>query len=134
MSAQGRDKLDRQRLEKFCQLIAESKTVTDACKVIRCSRIAIYAKRKKDAAFAAAWDEAEKVGTGFLEDEALKRSKRSDNLLMFLLKARKPEKYRDGPRGGSLQMPGAGKEGDIPSTGLKFTFDFGNDTKINPDA
>ncbi len=125
----ARDKFDHKRMELFCRQISEGKTVTAACKALKVHRVSVYQQREKNSAFKAAWEKAEEVGTGLLEDEALKRSKRSDNLLMFMLKARKPEKYRDGPRGGSLRLPGA--EGADVVTGMEFTFDFGNDTKIN---
>jgi len=66
-----------------------------------------------DEAFAAAWDDAVNQGTDVLEAEALRRAKDrfneprfyegdvcghvrkySDTLLIFLLKARRPEKYQ----------------------------------------
>jgi hypothetical protein len=38
----------------------------------------------------------DRAGTDALEDEALRRAKdKSDTLLIFLLKARRPEKYKD---------------------------------------
>ena len=124
----ARDKFDHKRMELFCQMIAQGKTVTEACRVLKVSRVIVYTRREKNQMFKDAWTEAEKVGTGLLEDEALKRCKRSDNLLMFMLKARKPEVYRDGPRGGSLKMPGGA--GDEASASMEFTFDFGNDTQV----
>lgn len=70
--------------------------------------------RAKDPVFAAEWDEALESGTQVMEQEAFRRAvhgttepvvsagkyvtdvqKYSDNLLMFMLKARRPEVYRD---------------------------------------
>src|SRR5207244_2289826 len=70
--------------------------------------------RAADAEFAEAWDDAEAAGTDRLEDEAYRRGhdgvakpvfrkggacgevqQYSDSLLMFLLKSRRPGKYRD---------------------------------------
>jgi hypothetical protein len=72
-----------------------------------------YKRRRSDAAFRAAWEEAMELGTAALEDEAVRRAyhgveepvfyqgvqcgsvtRYSDRLLIFLLKARNPA-YRD---------------------------------------
>jgi hypothetical protein len=74
-----------------------------------------YKRRQTGDGFRAAWDEAMEIGTAALEGEAVRRAyhgvevpvfykgvqcgsvtKYSDKLLMFLLKARNPAKYRDG--------------------------------------
>ena len=74
----------------------------------------MYHYRQTDEEFGAAWDEALEEGTDRLEDEARRRAvegceenvyyqgkiidtKRnySDTLLIFLLKGRRPEKYRE---------------------------------------
>ena len=73
-----------------------------------------YKRRKHDAEFRAAWEEAAEIGTKALEREAARRAyhgtlkpvyqggvkvgeirEYSDALLMFLLRARKPKKYRE---------------------------------------
>jgi len=78
------------------------------------SRCTAYTHRAKDAAFAADWEEAIQDGVDMLEMEANRRAAHgvdrpiyfqgtridtvkdfSDNLLMFLLKAYRPEKFRD---------------------------------------
>ncbi len=85
------------------------------------SRRSAYDWRKEDQEFANEWDAAEALGTDLLEDEARRRAaqgvdepvfwkgevkgfvrKYSDVLLIFMLKARRPEKYRETP------PPGAG--------------------------
>jgi hypothetical protein len=71
-----------------------------------------YKRRRTDAAFRAAWEDALELGTAALEDEAVRRAyhgveepvfyqgvqcgsvtKYSDRLLIFLLKARNPKLY-----------------------------------------
>lgn len=68
--------------------------------------------RKDDEDFARDWDEAEEAGTDHLEDEAYARAiKKSDPLMMFMLKARRPEKF---DRGSKLELSGG-----IDVTGAK---------------
>jgi hypothetical protein len=83
-----------------------------------------YKRRRFDGAFRAAWDEATQLGTEALEYEALRRAyhgveepvfyrgvqcgsvtKYSDRLLMFLLKARDPAKYREGSGADRARSP-----------------------------
>jgi len=56
-------------------------------------------RRDKDESFREALDEARERGTQYLEDAALERAtdyeRPSDALLMFLLKSRRPEVYRE---------------------------------------
>lgn len=60
--------------------------------------------RNSDENFKKDWEEAEEQGTEFLEDAATERAiDKSDPLMMFMLKARKPEKY---DRGGKLELSG----------------------------
>lgn len=80
----------------------------------------VYARRKTDGEFDLMWKEAVNIGTEALEAEAARRAyhgtlepvfhkgevaghvrKYSDVLMIFLLKARKPEVYRDGAEDGS---------------------------------
>lgn len=85
--------------EKGARLIKQlgiGKSVSAACRVERIGRTTYYAWRAADPDFAAAADEAIEQGTDFLEDKARDRAiKESDTLLIFLLKARRPEKYRE---------------------------------------
>jgi hypothetical protein len=56
----------------------------------------MYDWREADAEFAAAWDAALGLGGDALEDEAIRRAMNgSDYLMVFMLKALKPEKYRE---------------------------------------
>lgn len=84
-----------------------------ACEAVGISKPSVYAWREDDPAFAAEWDRAIDLATEDLEREARRRAlngveepvfyqgeecgrirKYSDTLLMFTIKARKPE-YRD---------------------------------------
>ena len=99
---------------KFLTALREGATVAGACKAAKIGRSTAYEWRGKDEDFAAAWDEALEDGTDALEDEAKRRgadgvdepvfyqgkqvstvTKYSDTLLMFLLKGRRPEKFKD---------------------------------------
>lgn len=88
--------------------------VSKACELARVSRVAVYEWREADSLFATDWDAVVEAGTDDLEEEARRRAlsgvdepvfyqgeecgairKYSDTLLIFLLKGRKPEKYRE---------------------------------------
>jgi Bacteriophage Sf6, terminase small subunit-like len=121
--------------EKFIGAFCELGNVKAACKRAGITRRkTVYDWREDDADFATAWAEAEMVATETLEAEAWRRATRgvrnttgvyfrgeeiarhvkveySDTLLIFLLKARAPEKYREtvrqehtGPQGGSIEV------------------------------
>lgn len=71
-------------------------SVRSACQSEKIARSTYYDWREQDDAFARAADEALDEGTDFLEDKARERAvKESDTLLIFLLKARRPDKYRE---------------------------------------
>ncbi len=87
-------------------------SVRAACSAERIGRRTYYDWRDADPVFAAAADAAIEEGTDFLEDKARDRAvKESDTLMIFLLKGRRPEKYRErvdtqlsGPDGGPLRI------------------------------
>ena len=87
--------------------------VTAACRVAKVGRRTVYDARI-DEEFAAAWDEIEQETTDVMEREAYRRAvdgvpeplvsagkhvtdvrKYSDTLLIFMLKGRRPEKFRE---------------------------------------
>ncbi|WP_236687592.1 hypothetical protein [Chromobacterium subtsugae] len=116
-------------MEQFLLALADTANVSAAAKKARISRRHMYRLRKDNEDLAAAWKEAIALGTAALEDEAARRAMEgtlkpvfykgtkvgtvreySDTLLIFLLKARDPEKYADrvkqeltGKGGGPLQ-------------------------------
>lgn len=123
-------KLTAEKMARFLEVLSNTANVSAAAKTIRVSRGHLYEVRGNDDDFAAAWDEAVKLGTSALEDEAVRRAmdgtlkpvfykgqkcgtirEYSDTLLIFLLKARDPDKYADrvrkeltGPGGGPIQQ------------------------------
>ena len=98
----------------FLDALAESANVTWACKAAKIPRRTAYEWREADPKFAKAWEEAVDLGTDALEDEAIRRGhagvdkpvyqggekvgvvrEYSDTLLIFMLKARRPEKFKE---------------------------------------
>jgi hypothetical protein len=114
-------KLTKARREHFLKVLADTGSVTAAVAVAGTSRTRVYELRKAHPAFAAAWEEAEETAADALEAEAWRRAvegvpvplvsagkivrdddgqpiairRYSDNLLLALLKAHRPEKFRD---------------------------------------
>ena len=67
-----------------------------ACQAAGVPRQTAYDHRTSDAAFKAQWDAAVEEACDILEDVARQRAvEMSDTLLIFLLKAHRPEKYRE---------------------------------------
>lgn len=67
--------------------------------------------KRADPNFSADWDEAIESGTDFIEDVALERAlKKSDPLMMMILRARRPEKYNPSSKlelSGGISVEGA---------------------------
>jgi hypothetical protein len=98
----------------FLEALAAGWSVTHAAGRAGVLRQRLYETRELDEAFSAEWDQALAAGTDVLEDEAKRRAaegwdepvfqrgelvgtvrKYSDNLLMFLLRARDPGRFRE---------------------------------------
>lgn len=112
----------------FLAALSETANVTKAMKVAGLSRAGLYYWLNDDPEFKARFLETVEMATDSLEDEAVRRAHEgldkpvyqggklvghvreySDTLLIFLLKARRPEKYREryehtGPNGGPIQI------------------------------
>jgi hypothetical protein len=114
-------KLTRERRQRFLKALAETGIVSVAVEIAGTSRTRVYELRKRDASFASAWEEAEEHAADALEVEAWRRAvegvpeplvssgkvvrdddgqplairRYSDNLLLALLKARRPERFKD---------------------------------------
>lgn len=108
-------KVTVERKAKFlAALAANGANVRRAAEVVGISRMHLYRLRAAEPDFAAAWNEALDLGTEALEDEAIRRAhdgvdepvfyqgsqcgvvrKYSDTLMIFMLKARRPERYRE---------------------------------------
>lgn len=124
-----RAKFTPKRKEEFLEVLSRTANVTISAECAGISRRTAYDHRDKDEAFEKAWDEAVECATDQLLEEARRRAalgvtepvyyqgkivggvrRYSDNLLMFLIKARRPE-YRDrsrfevtGKDGGPLEL------------------------------
>lgn len=80
----------------FLAALAQSANVRLACKAAGVSREMAYRLRRQNKAFAAAWQTAMAEAVDILDAEARRRALSvSDTLLIFLLKAHRPEMYRE---------------------------------------
>src|SRR4051812_19763644 len=119
---------ENQQQATFLETLSETANVKVAAAAAGVCRRTVYNWRNADTDFAAAWEEAAKLGTAALEDEAIRRASEgvdepvyykgvevgkvrrySDTLLIFLMKGRDPEKWKDrvsnehtGPGGGPV--------------------------------
>jgi AcrR family transcriptional regulator len=81
---------------KFCEMIGQGVSITTAAKAAGASRTTVYRWRDEDKSFAEAWDSAREEGLDLLEDRALRLAHQgSERLIMFILKAGRPEKYKE---------------------------------------
>ncbi len=79
---------------RFLELIKGTGNVTLAAQGAGIDRTTAYARAARDAAFAAAWAEAHEAAVDLLEGAARQRALAgSDQLLMFLLRGLRPERY-----------------------------------------
>jgi hypothetical protein len=121
--------------ESFLSALEDSGRVDLACKAAGIARQTAYRHRQEDPEFAAQWDASKAVAIELLEDEAFRRAyegtekpvyqrgvlvggiqEYSDTLLIFLLKAHKPDKYRE-----TVRQEHTGKDGEP----LVFNLSFG---------
>lgn len=98
----------------FLTALKKTGNVTKACRAAKIDRTTPYRHRESDEEFARLWDEAIDESADLLEAEALRRAvtgwnepvfqggrqvgtirKYSDPLLVLLLKANKPDKFRE---------------------------------------
>jgi hypothetical protein len=81
---------------RFLAELADTANVTHSAKVAGIDRGTAYELRKVDPQFAAAWDNAIEQSTDAMEAEARRRGlDKSDLLLIFMLKANRPDKFRE---------------------------------------
>src|SRR6516162_10192291 len=111
-----KSKFTPERQQHFIKALSETGSVSTAAALAGLSRTRVYELRKVNPAFAAAWEEAEEVAADRLENEARRRAvegvpeplvsagklvrdddgqpvmvhRYSDNLLLALIKARRP--------------------------------------------
>jgi hypothetical protein len=114
-SGKRTSRVQLKKASEFLSVLQETGgNVSRACAAIELTRTRAYEWRAADPLFAAAWDEAVETGTDELEEEARRRAfsgvdepvfyqgevcgeirKYSDTLLIFLLKGRRPDRYRE---------------------------------------
>jgi hypothetical protein len=84
---------------RFLEVLASGNTVEMAARSAGVHRVTAYRHRKEEPEFAAQWDQALESGSDMLEEIAIARARQhSDMLLMFLLKARRPDRFIDRQR------------------------------------
>ena len=112
----GCEKLEQQKAIKarFLDFLSEGYSVVKAANAAGVTARTAYNWRQADGMFAASWEQALDIATDLIEEEAMRRAIKgvakpvyrggevvghvqdySDSMLMFLLKARRPEKYND---------------------------------------
>lgn len=120
----GRPSTQERRQRLLLEHLAQGSSLSAACEAAGADAGEAEAWRAADPVFAVAWDRALEAGTDRLEDEAFRRAaigvvepvfyqgkecgtvrKYSDSLLMFLLKARRAETYRER---GNIELTGKG--------------------------
>ena len=83
--------------EDWLKAYAETGNVGRACSYVKVNRDTAYNHRKLFPEFARQWDELRELHTDEIEQVAVERalSSKSDTMLIFLLKSRRPEIYRE---------------------------------------
>lgn len=100
----------------FLAALSNSGNVLASCKAASISRVQAYDARDRSPEFAAQWETAMEEACDVLEAAARKRAMQtSDTLLIFLLKAHRPAKFRE-----TIRQEHTGANG----TPLRFTFTF----------
>ena len=126
--------LTKEKRILFLQTLALGSSVSKACHVINISRTTAYRIRKKDPDFRSAWDDAVETGTDKLEDTALNRAEESsDQLLMFLLKGRRPSKFAERRLSGNMDSQGNAIEYDDKERAIRLVNFLTNVMKKNPE-
>ena len=94
--ANHRIRFTSEKREKFLAELREMPNVSRAARRTAISVRTAYDHRATFPDFAADWEDAISEGIEHLEEEAMRRGlKDSDTLLIFLLKAHRPDKYRE---------------------------------------
>ena len=97
--------LKKEWAKPFLDGLREHANVAEACRLAEISQSLVYHDRQEDEEFATAWQDALDIGISKLEIEARRRAlygvrndeeiKYSDTLTIFLLKAHRPDVYRE---------------------------------------
>lgn len=90
------EKIRAEKQAHFLLLLSQTCNVTLSAHGTGISRITAYEWRNTNPEFAKAWEDALQQAVELLEAEAWNRArKQSDTLMIFLLKAHKPDMYRE---------------------------------------
>lgn len=81
-------------------VLADTASVTEAAKAVGMSRVSLYQNRDRDPEFAEQWDEAVRLGTEMLKDEATRRATGYDEVLTF--KGQVQYEYERDPETGQI--------------------------------
>lgn len=85
--------------DAFLADLAENCNVANACRIAGIAKSTAYKHRDENADFAAAWDDAVEAGIQALELDLRRRARESsDTAAIFLLKAHRPDVYRENKR------------------------------------
>lgn len=122
MARQDTPEMIAEKQGVFLEGLAEGMTIEDAAIGANSSRSQVYRWRKSDPEFATAWNDAYAIGASTLEAAAQRRAvdgtrrpvfhqgevcghitEYSDTLLIFLLKARDPERFCDKTRTAKIE-------------------------------
>lgn len=105
----------------FLEELASTCNVAEAARVAGVARRTVYQHRETDPEFAAEWEDAVEAGVQALELALRKRAVvDSDTAAIFLLKAHRPEVYRENRR---TELTGA--NGGPVETRIVFGYDDG---------
>jgi hypothetical protein len=86
--------------ENFLKYLRKGYSPSKSARALDISPSSFMRWKEDDDAFREEWEEAVEEGTDGLEDICMRRAKGgSDSLMMFLLKGRRPHKYRDNAQG-----------------------------------
>ena len=104
---------NREYMDRFLDKLKNCGNVRLSCSAAGVPRRTVYNWRAKWVTFADEWDDALEDACDILEAEAWKRAieEQSDRLLMFLLKAHRPDKFKErtqteltGEGGGPIEL------------------------------
>ncbi len=136
-SAKKDTRSKRKKQLDFISRLSEYVSVSRACRMAKIPRATIYRWLNNDVGFKGQYAEACEAALQRLEDEAIRRGfeglakpvyyqgkkigtvkEFSDTLLMALLKAKAPAKYRDRPK--AIDVVDAGEAGALKNTVIKW--------------
>lgn len=94
----------RRGLATFLEELALGRSVRGACRIAGLSWARVYEVARYSPTFSDLWREAEEDGVQYLEDKAREVAvfKENPSMIIFLLKAKRPSRYRDAGAAGKV--------------------------------